>query len=75
METNLSSFKLSLEAREAAYLAARERIFSMDVREIREPVKQKPHTIPIVACRMIAHALGQKINSYSQNDNNHGGSV
>ena len=60
---------LSLEAREAAYLAARERIFSMDVGEIREPVKQKPHTVPIVARRMIAHALGQKINSCSQDDN------
>ena len=69
METNLPSFKLSLEAREAAYLAARERIFSMDVGEIREPVKQKPHTVPIVARRMIAHALGQKINSCSQDDN------
>ncbi|XWS57332.1 hypothetical protein CRYUN_Cryun09bG0165000 [Craigia yunnanensis] len=69
METNLPSFELSLEAREAAYLAARERIFSMDAGEIRERVKEKPRTVPIVARRMIAHALGQKINSYSQDDN------
>ncbi|XP_022745188.1 R3H domain-containing protein 1-like isoform X2 [Durio zibethinus] len=69
METNLPSFELSLEAREAAYLAARERIFSMDVGEIQESVKQKPRTVPIVARRMIAHALGQKINSCNQDDN------
>ncbi|XVE90514.1 hypothetical protein DITRI_Ditri20bG0084000 [Diplodiscus trichospermus] len=68
-ETNLPSFELSLEEREAAYLAARERIFSMDDGEIREPVKEKPRTLPVVARRMIAHALGQKINS-SRQDNN-----
>ncbi|XVF30404.1 hypothetical protein REPUB_Repub16aG0054300 [Reevesia pubescens] len=69
VETNLPSFELSLEAREAAYLAARERIFSMDVGEIREPVKQKPRTVPIAARRMIAHALGHKTNSCWQDDN------
>ncbi|XWS65114.1 hypothetical protein CRYUN_Cryun05aG0062900 [Craigia yunnanensis] len=69
METNMPSFELSLEAREAAYSAARERIFSMDVGVVRESVKQKPRTVPIVARRMIAHALGQKINSCSQDDN------
>ncbi|KAG4189465.1 hypothetical protein ERO13_A08G223800v2 [Gossypium hirsutum] len=37
MEKNLPSFELSLEEREAAYLAARERIFAMDVGE-RKPV-------------------------------------
>ncbi|GMI94219.1 hypothetical protein HRI_003091200 [Hibiscus trionum] len=68
METNLPSFELSLEAREAAYLAARERIFAMDVGEIQEPVKHKPRTVPIVARRMIAHALGQRINSCNQDD-------
>ncbi|KAG4189459.1 hypothetical protein ERO13_A08G223800v2 [Gossypium hirsutum] len=62
MEKNLPSFELSLEEREAAYLAARERIFAMDVGEVREPVKHKPRTVPIVARRMIAHALGQRIN-------------
>lgn len=50
-------------------MAARERIFSMDVGEIKESVKEKPRTVPIVARRMIAHALGQKINSCTQDDN------
>ncbi|KAE8711575.1 N-terminal kinase-like protein-like isoform X1 [Hibiscus syriacus] len=68
MQTKLPSFELSLEAREAAYLAARERIFAMDIGEIQEPVKHKPRTFPIVARRMIAHALGQRINSCNQND-------
>ncbi|XVF41593.1 hypothetical protein PTKIN_Ptkin01aG0291600 [Pterospermum kingtungense] len=68
-ETNFPSFELSLEAREAAYKAARERIFSVDVGERQEPVKEKPRTVPIVARRMIAHALGQKINSCTLDDN------
>lgn len=53
----------SLAEREAAYLAARERIFSMDARTVAEPVRQKPRSVPIVAQRMIAHALGQKMKS------------
>ena len=56
----MSSFELSFEASEAAYLAAREWIFPMDVGKIRELVKQKTHTVLVVAHRMIAHALGQK---------------
>ncbi|KAH9670876.1 R3H domain-containing protein [Citrus sinensis] len=52
--------------REAAYLAARERIFSMDARTVAEPVRQKPRSVPIVAQRMIAHALGQKMKSGDQ---------
>ncbi|TYH60245.1 hypothetical protein ES332_D08G280200v1 [Gossypium tomentosum] len=68
MEKNLPSFELSLEEREAAYLAARERIFAMDVGEVREPVKHKPRTVPIVARRMIAHALGQRINLCNLDD-------
>ncbi|KAK8657021.1 hypothetical protein V6N13_098955 [Hibiscus sabdariffa] len=67
-QTKLPSFELSLEAREAAYLAARERIFAMDAGEIQEPVKHKPRTVPIVARRMIAHALGQRINSSNQDN-------
>ncbi|KAE8691120.1 Detected protein of confused Function [Hibiscus syriacus] len=35
METKFPSFELSLQAREAAYLAARERIFTMDIGEIK----------------------------------------
>ncbi|CAA6667952.1 unnamed protein product [Spirodela intermedia] len=54
---------LPVEEREAAYLAARERIFSLydDCKE--EPVTPKPRTIPVAARRMIAHALGQRISS------------
>ncbi|KAL6346475.1 hypothetical protein AAG906_033271 [Vitis piasezkii] len=60
------SLQYSLEEREAAYLAARERIFSMDEGEIRESVQQKPRNVPVVARRMIAHALGHRINSCNQ---------
>ncbi|XP_048433219.1 protein encore isoform X1 [Pyrus x bretschneideri] len=56
----------SLEEREAAYLAARERIFSRDLGEVNESVRQKPRSDPVVARRMIAHALGQRINPSSQ---------
>ncbi|KAF8393933.1 hypothetical protein HHK36_020135 [Tetracentron sinense] len=59
-------FQSSLEEREAAYLAARERIFSMSESETKEAVTQKPRNIPVVARRMIAHALGQRINSSNQ---------
>lgn len=60
------SLQHSLEQREAAYLAARERIFSMDEGEIRESVQQKPRNVPVVARRMIAHALGHRINPYNR---------
>ncbi|EXC29913.1 R3H domain-containing protein 2 [Morus notabilis] len=53
----------SLEEREAAYLAARERIFSLDLGGEKEPVRPKPRSVPVVARRMIAHALGQRITS------------
>ncbi|XP_043722553.1 uncharacterized protein LOC122669768 isoform X2 [Telopea speciosissima] len=56
-----ASLQLSLEEREAAYLAARERIFSKDGNEIKQSVSQKPRNVPVVARRMIAHALGQRI--------------
>ena len=60
------SLQYSLEEREAAYLAARERIFSMDEGEIRESALQKPRNVPVVARRMIAHALGHRINPCHQ---------
>lgn len=66
LKTKSLSVQHSLEEREAAYLAARERIFSVDLREVKEPVKQKPRNVPVVARRMIAHALGQRINAYDQ---------
>ncbi|XP_019053497.1 PREDICTED: uncharacterized protein LOC104598296 isoform X2 [Nelumbo nucifera] len=58
----LPSFRSSLEEREAAYLAARQRIFSIDDSEAKQSVGKKPRNIPVVARRMIAHALGQRIN-------------
>ncbi|KAL3838551.1 hypothetical protein ACJIZ3_023142 [Penstemon smallii] len=48
----------SLEERETAYFAARERIFSADISEA-ELVKQRPKNNPVVARRMITRALGQ----------------
>ncbi|GMP67937.1 hypothetical protein CsSME_00027738 [Camellia sinensis var. sinensis] len=56
----------SLEEREAAYLAARERIFTRYDSDTNEPTKQKPRSIPVVARRMIAHALGRRINPSNQ---------
>ncbi|KAH7543435.1 hypothetical protein FEM48_Zijuj02G0183700 [Ziziphus jujuba var. spinosa] len=66
LKTKSPSVQHSLEEREAAYLAARQRIFSMDLGEEKEPVKQKPRSVPVVARRMIAHALGQRISSINQ---------
>ncbi|KAK3034303.1 hypothetical protein RJ639_032643 [Escallonia herrerae] len=57
------NLQISFEEREAAYLAARERIFSVDGGDTKDTVKQKPRHNPVVARRMIAHALGQKIES------------
>ncbi|KAL3523338.1 hypothetical protein ACH5RR_016172 [Cinchona calisaya] len=53
--------ELSFEDREAAYLAARQRIFSVDERGTEGLTKQRPPNNPTVARRMIAHALGQQI--------------
>ncbi|XP_044483711.1 uncharacterized protein LOC123209649 isoform X2 [Mangifera indica] len=62
------SVEHTFEEREAAYLAARERIFSTDVGAVREPVRQKPRNVPDAARRMIAHALGQKVKTRTQPD-------
>ncbi|XP_061342649.1 uncharacterized protein LOC133288836 isoform X2 [Gastrolobium bilobum] len=67
-ETNTASFQQSLEERKAAYLVARERIFSMNLEDEKEPGEQKPRSVPVVARRMIAHALGQRIHTKNQND-------
>ncbi|KZV55430.1 hypothetical protein F511_35101, partial [Dorcoceras hygrometricum] len=48
----------SLEERRTAYLAARERIFSEDACDMRL-AKNRPRHDPVVARRMITHALGQ----------------
>lgn len=54
---------LSLEDREAAYQAARERIFSDPLLVSEDPTEhketQRVRPVPIVARRMIAHALGK----------------
>lgn len=71
VRTNAPS-KYSFEEREAAYLAARERIFSVDGGDMKESVKQKPRSVPVVARRMIAHALGQRIQpevTFQERDN------
>ncbi|KAK8937807.1 hypothetical protein KSP40_PGU013580 [Platanthera guangdongensis] len=52
-----------LEVREAAYLAARERIFSLHEADEKESVLPKSRKVPVVAQRMIAHTLGQKVSS------------
>ncbi|XP_022149930.1 uncharacterized protein LOC111018224 isoform X2 [Momordica charantia] len=61
----------SLEERQTAYLAVRKRIFMMHTGEDSEPVKPKPRCDPVVARRMIAHALGQRINSFSEDTTYH----
>ena len=67
-QKNTASLSQSLEERKAAYLIARERIFSMKLEEVKEPGEQKPRSVPVVARRMIAHALGQRIHTKNQND-------
>ncbi|KAK7376346.1 hypothetical protein VNO78_34812 [Psophocarpus tetragonolobus] len=67
-QTTTSSFSQSLEERRAAYLIARERIFSMNLEEVKEPGEKKPRSVPVVARRMIAHALGQRIHTKNEND-------
>ncbi|KAL2325280.1 hypothetical protein Fmac_024338 [Flemingia macrophylla] len=67
LQTNVPSFSQSLEERKAAYLIARERIFSSNLKEVKEPGEQKPRSVPVVARRMIAHALGQRIHTKNQN--------
>ena len=66
LKTNMPSFQHSLEERRADYFAARNRIFSVDSGDVNEPVKQKPRNVPMVARRMIAHALGHRINPNNQ---------
>lgn len=61
LNAEIPKSEFSLEEREAAYLAARERIFSVDECGTGELVKQRPPNNPTVARRMIAHALGQRI--------------
>ncbi|XP_073223617.1 uncharacterized protein [Cicer arietinum] len=67
-QTNTASIQQTLEERKAAYLAARERIFSMSLEDAKEPDEQKPRSVPVVARRMIAHALGQRINTKNPNE-------
>ncbi|KAL6648146.1 hypothetical protein ACP70R_012370 [Stipagrostis hirtigluma subsp. patula] len=51
----------SLKEREAAYQAARERIFSTDCAKGKDTSITKCRQVPVVAQRMIAHALGKKV--------------
>ncbi|KAK1400462.1 putative R3H domain, SUZ domain-containing protein [Heracleum sosnowskyi] len=52
---------VTVAEREAAYLAARQRIFAAGEGVADESLKQKPPSNPVVARRMIAHALGKTI--------------
>ncbi|KAL3691110.1 hypothetical protein R1sor_004761 [Riccia sorocarpa] len=58
-QTSVSSPSLSLEERQAAYLAARQKIFCDKWRQTDETTAARPRADPIVARRMIAHALGK----------------
>ncbi|WOH15122.1 hypothetical protein DCAR_0934659 [Daucus carota subsp. sativus] len=51
---------VSVAEREAAYLAARRQIFAAGEGVAYLPLKQKPPSNPVVARRMIVHALGKK---------------
>uniref|UniRef100_A0A0D9UVP9 R3H domain-containing protein n=1 Tax=Leersia perrieri TaxID=77586 RepID=A0A0D9UVP9_9ORYZ len=57
---------LSLKEREAAYRAARERIFSTHDAKGKDTEVVKPRHVPAVAQRMIAHALGKKVDSLTE---------
>ncbi|KAF9621778.1 hypothetical protein IFM89_027632 [Coptis chinensis] len=70
-KNNPTSLGTTLEEREAAYLAARERIFSEENGGIRESVAPKPRNVPMVARRMIAHALFEKNEETSKNPHIH----
>lgn len=60
--TVTSDVQFSLEKRQAAYMAARQRIFSREEDgEEKDCEMQRPRNNPVVANRMIAHALGRKI--------------
>jgi len=52
---------VSLEEREAAYRAARERIFSTHDAKGKDTSVAKPRHVPAVAQRMISHALGKRV--------------
>ncbi|XP_041020595.1 uncharacterized protein LOC121262265 isoform X1 [Juglans microcarpa x Juglans regia] len=69
LTTEMPSLQHSFEERKAAYLVARDRIFSMNSGEVSEPVERKPRNVPVVARRMIAHALGHRINPCNQATN------
>jgi hypothetical protein len=51
----------SLKEREAAYQAARERIFSTHEAQGKDTSAAKPRHVPAVAQRMISHALGKRV--------------
>ncbi|KAK3151635.1 hypothetical protein QOZ80_3AG0248460 [Eleusine coracana subsp. coracana] len=60
----------SLKERKAAYRAARERIFSTDNTEGKDASTSltKARQVPVVAQRMIAHALGKKVHDLIETD-------
>ncbi|KAK6144987.1 hypothetical protein DH2020_021807 [Rehmannia glutinosa] len=65
-QRNNVASKSSFEERETSYFAARKRIFSVDASETKL-VKERPKNDPVVARRMITHALGQS-NKVTENE-------
>lgn len=61
LEQSVPVAAASLREREAAYRAARERIFSAHDAKGKDTSVAKPRHVPVVAQRMIAHALGKKV--------------
>lgn len=59
---------IPLEEREASYQAARARIFSLHEDGEQDLTAPKSRKVPVVARRMIAHALGQRISPTSSTE-------
>ncbi|RCV44775.1 hypothetical protein SETIT_9G401500v2 [Setaria italica] len=66
LKQSVVSPAVSLKEREAAYRAARERIFSGDDAKGNGRSYAKCRQVPVVAQRMIAHALGQKVQNSTE---------
>ncbi|RWW19956.1 hypothetical protein BHE74_00048210 [Ensete ventricosum] len=66
--TQQFSRSIPLEEREASYQAARARIFSLHEDGEQDLTAPKSRKVPVVARRMIAHALGQRISPTSSTE-------
>lgn len=66
MKSDIPIGQLSLKERKAAYMAARERIFTGSNSKMDRFSEHKPRGNPVVARRMISHALGRKLDPSNQ---------